>query len=173
MPSNTFEGDLRVTGTLSPLRFNAPAGSITDAAIAVNPNSPIDNGKVKHQFPISYSQTGTISDDTAYLLIARGSSGALITLEAAVTEAVATDLSRTVTIDLQKSSGGGSFSTVLTGTFQFTSSSVLRTVYAATISTPAYLDGDLFRLVITVAGSAGSQAQGLLITLFVAENPSP
>ena len=41
-----------------------------------------------------------------------------------------------------------------------------------TVAVTALVAGDILRLVLTVAGAAGAQAQGLIVTLTVREDPS-
>lgn len=104
------------------------------------------------------------------LFIANGA-GTFDKLEAAVVT-IATGGDRTVNIDLQKSTGGGAFATVLTGTLEFDSADVNLTPTTATFTTTAYSSSDIFKLVITVAGAAGNQALGLIVSTTKSENPN-
>lgn len=98
------------------------------------------------------------------LLFTANQNGTLLTFEAfIVTQATGAD--RTVTVDLQKSTGGGAFSTILTSTIDIDNTTVVRTPIAATFSDTGVIDGDHFKTVVTVAGSAGDQAEGLCATL--------
>lgn len=101
--------------------------------------------------------------------IARAS-GTLKAFEAIIAT-VATGADRTVTVDLQKSTGSGAFATVLSATIGFTNASAVRTIASGTISGTTFVDGDIFQIVVTVAGAAGNQAQGLLVALNFEENP--
>ena len=91
---------------------------------------------------------------------------------AAINGAIATGADRTVTVDLQKSTAGGAFSTVLSSTIGFTNASVLRTPVSGTINSPAYSALDEFRVVVSVAGSASAQATGLIVRAVFSEMPS-
>jgi hypothetical protein len=101
---------------------------------------------------------------TKWLHIVRGGTGALVGFEAAIA-VPADDASRTITVDLHKSTGAAAFATVLSATIGFTNGSVARTATAATINTTALTDGDILEVVVTVAGGAGNQATGLTVTL--------
>jgi hypothetical protein len=52
-----------------------------------------------------------------------------------------------------------------------TSGSTLRTAVAAALSSSALVAGDILRAVVTVSGGAGTQADGLIFDLTVAEAP--
>jgi len=146
--------------------FNPPAGCIGDAAILVG--AGIDDAKLKHRYHEVLSQTGAVVGTTAYLRIVQNT-GAVLSIEAAITETIATGADRTCTVDLQKSTGGAAFASVLSAAIVFNNLSALRTITTGVISTPGLVDGDLLRLVVTVAGVAGAQAAGLLVSVVVKE----
>jgi hypothetical protein len=169
MSTSVFNQDLHVNATLSAKTFNPPTSCITNAAI--QSNAGISASKVVHQFPLYVNQApGTaVVADTSLIHVARAS-GTLLSFEAA-TPTIATGADRTVTIDLQKSTAGGAFATVLSGTIVLDDDSVARVAEAGTFSSTSYVVGDLFQVVVTVAGAAGNQAQGLIVTLWTTENP--
>ncbi|HZT79628.1 MAG TPA: hypothetical protein VFA26_05385, partial [Gemmataceae bacterium] len=135
-------------------------------------NAGIKASKLEGEFSLGYSQTGPVVSDTHYLRIVRGANATVLALQAAITEAVATGADRTVTLDLQKSTGGSAFATILAAPVQFTSGSALRAVSAAVISSASLTAGDVLRLVVTAGGSAGAQAQGLAATVTLREDPN-
>lgn len=139
----------------------ATVAGIVDAEIAANAN--IQSRKLQHRHRANYSQDGTIASDIAYIFIARAT-GSWKSIEAAITETIATGADRTVTIDLKKSTGGGAFASVLSATIVLDSSSVLAVLEAGTFSDTTIADGDVFSLNITVAGVLGNQGQGLVVT---------
>jgi hypothetical protein len=145
-----------------------PDSIVDDDSIESGAN--IAYSKLQHSFPLVYSQpNGTaVVAETRMLHVAKGD-GALLSVEAAVTT-VATGADRTVTVDVQKSTGGGAFATMLSATIVLDDDSVAFTPEAATVSgTNTYSDGDILQVVVTVAGSADAQAQGLVVTTFVYE----
>lgn len=170
MAQDQLNNDVHVNGTLSAKAFNAPASSITNAAIIQN--AGIEATKVVHQQAPSvelFAPGVTITAVTRLLRISRAI-GTLVSVEAIITTA-ATDASRTVTVDLQKSTGAGAFATVLSATIGFTNTSPIRTPVAGTFSATGLVDNDILQIVVTVAGGAGAQAQGLLVTLNVRDEP--
>jgi hypothetical protein len=169
MAQDLLNNDLHVNGTLSCKTFNPPSGSITNAAVLAA--AGIDASKVVSRKSLAVSQApGTaVVAATTHLHIVRAA-GTVVAVEAA-TETPATGADRTVTVDLQKSTSAGAFATVLSAPITLNNTSTARTVYSGAISSTAVVDNDLLRLVVTVAGAAGAQAQGLLVTVTLDENP--
>lgn len=147
-----------------------PSRSIADSLIS--DSAAIAAGKViRHQAIDNelYGPSTTVAALTKDVHIVRGATGTLVGFEAAICGTIATGADRTVTVDLQKSTGAGAFATVCSSTIGFTNASVLRTPVAAVFSSTGLVDGDILRIVVSVAGSAGNQASGLLTTLTMAE----
>lgn len=162
---------LHVRGPLTCERFTPPAGSVTNAA--VEGAAGIEPEKVIHQFPLShYQTTGTaVVAAVQDLHVVRGTTGTVQGFEAAITGAIATGADRTVTVNLHKSTGAAAFASILTAPIVLDDDSVLRTAVAATLASAGLVDGDILRVVVTVAGSADAQAQGLVVTCIVSEDP--
>ena len=154
--------------TVVELEFSG--GGLTDDDISAN--ASIDAGKVGQQFAIDrqlFAEGAAITALASELLhIVHGETGVIAGFEAIITT-VATGADRTANIDLQKSTGGGAFATILTGTILFNDSSTARTVVPAVLSNAAVVDGDILRAVVAVAGSADAQAAGLAVTLSLEE----
>lgn len=82
---------------------------------------------------------------------------------------------RTVSIDLHKSTGGGAFATILTAPIELDSSTTVRTAVAGVLAgsgAPALLAGDILLLVVTLGGSSGDYAEGVVASLHVTEKYS-
>lgn len=163
--------DTHVAGTLTAETMNLPANAVTDTSVIAAAN--IAASKLEHQRAISvelFGPTTTVAALTKLLHVVRGATGSVYAAEAVIITA-ATGGDRTVTVDIQKSTGGGAFATVLTTTINITNGTAVRTAVAAVVnSTPAALvDGDILQAVVTVAGVAGNQALGLLLTVTVKE----
>jgi hypothetical protein len=162
--------DLFINGNLSAKTLTPPAASINDAAILGN--AKIDPTKLRHRntIPIElFGPTTTITALTKWLYGVRGLVGTIIAFDGAIA-VQATGGDRTVTVDLQKSTGGGAFATVLSVTINITSGTVIRTWVAATLSVTSLVAGDILQAVVTVAGAAGAQAQGLTLRLVIDED---
>lgn len=141
-------------------------GKISNAD--VDASADIAASKLIHNQTIDvelYGPTTTVAALTKLLHIAKAS-GTLQSFQGIVVTP-ATGADRTVSIDLKKSTGGGAMTTVLSASIQFTNGSSAFGYEAGTISSATYEQGDVFEAVVTVAGAAGNQALGLLISLGV------
>ena len=145
-----------------------PAGAIGNADIEAG--AAIAATKLQHQFPIHLSVPGTAAALTHIVHVARGA-GTLVSMEAvAATVPTGTGVDFDVTVDVQKSTGGGAFATLLTTTAVIDDGETDRVPVAAVVSgSNTYADGDLLEFIITVSGSVGTQATGLCVTAFVYE----
>ena len=150
-----------------------PGGGVSNNDIAAD--AQIAATKTIHQqvVPVELYPEGTVIAAVASRLVhsCYGSTGSLVALEGSIfTQATGAD--RTVTIDLEKSTGAGAFASVLGTTINITDSTPIRTPQPAVINDTTISDGDIFRLVVTVAGAAGNQAEGLLVNFIFRENPT-
>ncbi len=165
MAQTIIDSDQHVRGTSSCVTLAIPAGTILDAAVGAS--AAIQAKKVVRHQSIDVELFGPATTITALskdIHIVRGATGTLIGFEIACCGTIATGADRTVTVDLHKSTGAGAFATVLSATAGLTNVSVLRTAVAATISGTSLVDGDILRIIVTVAGSASAQALGLIAT---------
>jgi hypothetical protein len=167
-------GDFNVTGTIFAGAMNVPANAISNAQVI--PGANIDGSKVGQENPGAttgyqlFNPTTTVVAITQTLGMALAA-GQIMNMKAFM-EVQATGGDRTVTVDLQKSTGGGAYATILTSTIVITNATAIRTAVAAVLGAGAsYVAGDIFRLVVTVAGVAGAQAQGLTVVVCGKENP--
>jgi hypothetical protein len=168
--SRLDQTDLHIDGRLSSKYFTPPAQSIGSAAI--NTADPLPTAGLVHRHRVCVELFGPTTTITALTKLLAGilGTGTLRAVEV-YTTVQATGGDRTVTIDLQKSTGAGAFATVLTGTIGITNATAIRTAVPGTINTAALVDGDILQMTVAVAGAAGAQAQGLLAVLEWDENP--
>jgi len=173
MPEPTIiRGNVHVGEQLSCATFSPPAGCITNAAIVAA--AAIDASKQEHRWIIPYYQVdGTdVVAATALVHIVRGATCELVAFEAAVATAadgVGVDPYYT-TVNLRRSTGGGEFATVLDAVITLNNAAGATTAVGATIITADGVDGDIYEIVVAVAGSTGNQAQGLVVTLALNED---
>lgn len=150
-----------------------PSGYLKDSH--VNSSAAIAYTKLVAASSIDVELAGPTTAITALdklLHIVRGATATLIGVEVAIVT-VADDASRTATIDIHKSTGGGSFATIMTSTCNISTSTTVRTPVAGVIASPTLVDGDILKAVVTVAGGGGTvNAKGLILTLTIAETPS-
>lgn len=158
---------------MAQVTIDIPTGSLTNAMIKAG--AGISASKtVRHQaIPIElFGPAASVTALTKDIHIVSGSTGTAIRFQATINGAIATDVSRTITVDLHKSSAGGAFSTILSSTIDFTNASVLRTAVAAVFSNTSLVADDMLRIIVTVAGGSGSQATGLFAELVLEETYS-
>jgi hypothetical protein len=167
---NELSGDYNCTGSWN---FSGthliPAGTIRNAEVSAS--AAIAATKLEHQFPIAIELFGPAVSVAALTKLAyavRGATGTIVGFEAFIS-VVADDASRTIDVDLQKSTGGAAFATVCSASADFTNASTVRVPVAATLSSTSLVDGDLLQIVVTVAGGSGNQATGLHATIMLRE----
>jgi len=172
-PSN-FYGDVIFQGSAT-FAGSVVLPSSCVANANVQPAAAIDSSKLIHRFSLSrelFAPGTTIIAVAAALWHVARKGGNVVGIEAAITTA-ATGADRTVTVDLQKSTGGGAFATMLTTTVNITNATAIRTAVAGVVSgAGAFIDGDILQVTVAVAGAAGAQAAGLVVTVDVDQNPN-
>jgi hypothetical protein len=142
-----------------------PDSTVTNAKVTSGTLQADRMRDVRRQISVElFGPAVSVAAVTKWLHIVRGAAGTLVGFEAAIAVA-ADDASRTIDVDLQKSTGAGAFATVCSASADFTNSSAVRTPVAATFSSTSLVDGDILQVVVTVAGGAGNQATGLTVTL--------
>lgn len=163
----TINEDVRINGDLSAATQTLSASSVGDSQ--VKSNAAIVATKLQHRTEFNYKQAnGTaIIAATGDPLTILYKAGTLVKVSACITGAIATGGDRTVNVDVQKGNAANAYATMLTGTIQFTNASALRTVSSATLASTTLAADDQLIIVVTVAGSASAQAQGLLVTVVV------
>jgi hypothetical protein len=156
--------NLVVTGNLT-LPKNSIDGDI------IKDGAGIGAAKIVHRRSLDYQQANgaAIADATVPVVIARGTTGTIIAIEVAILTAAAGD--STVTIDLQKSTGGGAFASVLSAPIAINSSTVVRTPVVGVLSATSFTDGDVLLLVVDATVGTGTLPQGLIVTATVDETP--
>ena len=162
---------ISVTGDAMFRSVSIQTASITNAMVTAG--AAIEATKMRRRYYLNYTQpTGTaVVAETRGLSIIRVATGTIVAVEAVVIGAGATGADRTVNVDVQKGNQSTAFATVLSSTILFNNASTLRAVSAGTLSVTSLADNDQLQVVVTVAGAAGNQAQGLLVTVTVDEDP--
>lgn len=163
-----FLGPVSFGGSLYP-----PAGSVNDDHVSSDANKRIQATKLIHQSrpTVELAAPGSnIAAVTKLHHIVRGATGTIVGFEVAITGAAGGD--RTATVDLQKSTSGGAFATVLTAPITINSTTTIRTAVAATIASASLVDGDILQIVVALGGSSGTQPQGLVATTNLREDPA-
>lgn len=159
----TVIGDLLVNG-------NAIVTGSLKPTVAGFGSSLLTDGPMKCHYQ-QVRGTAVVADTGRTIWVVGGSTATVKRISAVIDGAIATGGDRTVNVDLQKSTGGGAFATILSATIQFTSADTIRTVKAGSLSSTSLVAGDLLQIVVTVAGAAGNQAQGLTVMVDIQEAP--
>jgi hypothetical protein len=172
---NVFQGDVYVTGTLSCGGLDVPAAAIGDAKFSSAASDRLAAAKAIHQFPVSYGQDdgADVASKTTKIHLARGAG---TVLEFAIETTIApagNGCNKQFTVDLQKSTAGGAFSSLLNTPLVIDSTKTALTKYLAVLATtPTYAANDILQEVVTASGNTGNQAQGMLGVAMLAENPA-
>lgn len=171
--SNSFsrlDSNLHVAGNLSAETMDIPSGSIINADVAAT--AAIGAEKLVHRFPVRYSQnqSAVVADAIEGIHIA-AAAGTIASIEVACTSSAPVGDS-TVTVDLEKSTGGGAFASVLSSAITLDNANTVRVLEAGTVSSPAYADGDILRINVNATVGTGTLPTGLVATVTLQENPS-
>lgn len=175
LPTHEIFGNMRLTGNLQVGSVTLPASSIEDANIAAD--ASIGSDKLNHRHVVTHRQkTGAdVATQTEDLYIARAA-GTLRTVNVVVTTAptgssIGTD--KKTVIDIQKGNQSTGFATMLSATITIDQTIAARQVVVGAIAGGgSYAAGDTIRVINTASGSTGTQAQGLVATLNLDEQPS-
>jgi len=170
MTQSVLQSDLHIVGRMTCQTATLPSSCVSNSNVASD--AAIASTKVVHRKQAGYS-TAAASDPatiTVPLMIARYA-GSIDSFDVGPMSQAGTG-DRSVAVDLQKSTGGGAFATVLSGAITINASDAIRSVSAGTISDSALAAGDILQLVITVtAGTTGNYPRGILSTVNYSENP--
>lgn len=164
-------GDVVVGGNFQAKTFTLPTSSVTDTNVATGAN--ISYLKLTHMVLADYAQDSgaDVATKTNVIYCCRSTLGAVVFDVAVVVDTAPTGGDKAYTVDIKRSTGGGAFSSILTGVVTVNSSSTTRSVNVASISGTTYtlVQGDILEAVVTASGSTGSQGQGVRVVARVAE----
>lgn len=167
----TVKDNWHVDGHLSCKTLTLPAAAVANTQ--VSGTADILATKVRHQFPISWSQKDAtdVVSETVLLHIANAD-GDIHAFEVRPT-IVPTGGDKQYTVDIQMAAdGSGSWTTLLSAVITVSTSSTANTLIAGTLTDTSYLNGEAVRIVVTASGSTGSQGQGFVATLWLREKPA-
>ncbi len=165
----TLEGGLVVKGDLIVTaggQIGLPAGSVGDTQVTAT--SPLGVDKTTHQINKTYSQAhgAVVADDTGSLIHIAGNTGVVQSVKVAVR--VIPIGAATVTVDLKKNG-----TTVLTGVVTIDNANVAYTAEGGVITTPGYVAGDFFEVVVDATAGGGTLPQGLGVEVVFREAYTP
>lgn len=164
-----IEADIFCTGNITGRTLTIPDSTILDAAVSAS--ASIQATKLQHQHRVGYSQPNTTATtETRVLYRCYGATASIIEF-CAGSQAIAVG-SATVTFDLQKSTAGGAFATVLSSVITLNSSSVARVAQVATLASASLVAGDLLEVIVTATAAGGTVPTGIFAALTVNEKPA-
>lgn len=165
----------------NPVHFQAPVtfgdtvgvtnGQLGNDAIASG--AAIDAAKLKHRHHVGYGQANgadVVSETKAVYVAKAAGEVHNVTVRP---QTAPTGGDKQFTVDVQKASDGGTYSTILTATIDVDNTSVDNTKQDGTlVGSPTLVAGDSLQVVVTATGSTGSQGQGVIVSIHVDENPA-
>jgi len=170
--TNRIEGDLYVSGTVTPKLFTPPDGSIDNDAIASG--DPIDADKLSNRHAQSYFQADGSDVAAAIVPIAviRGTTGTLKSIEVSCVDAPSGG-DKAFTVDLLVADETTPTpASVLSAPVSYSSTQSDCEVEAGTITSADLEVGDTLLVQVAVSGSTGTQGQGLVVTVTWDETPT-
>lgn len=159
-----FAGDVSFTGSV-----RHASGSVTNDSVAAGAN--IAATKVNQRVHAVHTQAiaAVVAAGTWVVYLAHRAGTVLGVRVYPYTSPTGGDLAYAV--DVKKSTAGGAFASILTGTVAISSADASLTSQDATLSgTPTVIEDDALAVVVTVSGSTGTQGYGLCVDIIVEEN---
>jgi len=149
---NRVVGDMQVTGALVMGSVTLPNSSVTNASVAAA--AGIDADKLDHQHSKCYAQANSAaSDETRIIHVARAAGTVEDFVAGSIAKAVG---DATCTVDLKKNG-----TTILSAVITLDSGNTNRVAEAGTVSTAAYVSGDVFEVVIDGTIGTGTLPTGV------------
>lgn len=164
----TFNEDFLIRANLTAETITAQSGNFSSAWLTtLDQVDPVNN---VFQFPVYYAQEigSVVATATADVFIATEVCN--LASFKVFNSTAPTGGDKAFTVDLQKSTGGGAFATILSAVITRNSSDTDRTTETATISSAALIAGDVLRVVVTASGSTGTQGSGVTAQIMVEQN---
>ena len=164
MPApSTVTGDLVVTGQIVATTNKPTADTVGDSEM--DATDPIGTDKMLKPVKAFFSQAQGTDSTAVTQTVHVGRFGGTINDVRATIETAPTGGDKTVTIDVLKNG-----TTVLSSTQSFSASDANGDVKVATLSVTSYVADDVIEVDIAVAGSTGSQGQGVAVIVDMQEN---
>jgi len=162
-------GDARINGELSAETFVLPNASVTDASVSSSTNIDADKLEMMHKAETTFGVNQDVAPSADIKTIIYEATGAA-TVRRVNAKLHDTGTSTDVKFDLQKAAAGSTtYTTILSGTINFTDADTDNTVKAGSISSAALIAGDSLLLFMDFTSATG--ALGPFAWIEVDENP--
>lgn len=161
--------DVRVNGNLAATSISYPVGGITNAAISSS--AAIAATKLVHQHALRYAQNGgtDVVAATVPIHIARDAAEIVAVTVSPLVAPAGGD--KAVSVDVQLGNAATAFASILSAPISIDSADANRAVVSGDLATFAAVAEDILQVVIAVSGTTGTQAQGLIVTVWIRESP--
>jgi hypothetical protein len=157
-------GNLALTGTAQ-----LPAAAVTDTNVSGTAN--ISQAKIQSRPHATYGQAGGADAANATQVMFRAHKACTVLAAKITPDVVPAGGTKALAVDVKKSTAGGNWTSILTGTGSITANSAARTPVALTLSgTPTLIADDLLQASVTISGSNGTNVQGFLLDVILAED---
>jgi hypothetical protein len=168
MAQTTLPTDLAVTGNLTVqgattlTSLNVANADVSNARVI--PAAGISASKLQHQHWKTYAQPGGSTTATQRFTIHVGTGTAGTVLGFIAGQIVASLTTATVSVDLKKNGTSILSAPIALGT------TAAYVTLAATISSAAYVAGDVFEVVVTASASGGTLGEGVFAQMLATES---
>ena len=163
---NRINGDLEVSGTTRLMgAVTMPSGTIVNAT--VSGSAAIGSEKLEHRFSPCFGQANAAATaETKIIHLARGA-GVVLAFSVGAIAAATGD--STVTVDLQKRTGGGAWASLLNATVSFAAADTVGPKAGSLVADPSYAADDQLRIVQTVSAGTGTLPTGMYASAEIRE----
>lgn len=168
MAESVVQGDYFFNGNLRAVSMTAPNNSVGNAQVLAGANLAADKLEHRYQWELAQPNT-TATTETRVVGRCYGATGSVRGFHAG--SIVANLTTATVTVDLQKSTGGGAFASILTAAITLNNATTARTAVAGTLASTTLVQGDLLQIVITATAAGGTLATGVFAFVTVDSLP--
>jgi len=154
-----FQGAVTFSGGVT-----LPAGSVLNAGIGAN--AAIEVTKMRHRYKEILNIGSTIEVTAILFPVATIEAAGSIESFEVFPPSVPTPSPDTIgySIDLEKSTGGSTFVSILAAALTIGASDTDKVIRAATITTSTLSDGDALQIRVLLTGSSGTQGKGMVAT---------
>jgi hypothetical protein len=158
--SNRIVGDLHVAGNLTADSLAVPNSSVTNEKVAAG--AGIDASKLDHQNIVVFAQANTTAAAETRAVYVAHAAGTIEEFEAGSIAACTGNA--TITVDLKKNG-----TTVLSAVITLDSGNTAYVVEAGTVSSAAYVAGDVLTVVVAVNAGTGALGTGVFARAMLRE----
>ena len=164
-----LNGDLRINGALAPDEIDLPDGCLADRNVIPYTEIPAEN--CEHQHAVSYWQENGI-DVVGESIVVHTFRAAGKIIAVSVLPIVPPTGAKTINVDVRRGNHGSDYASILSASVLIDASSAARMPRTGllTVADTPVADGDTLEIVVTVAGSTGTQGQGLNVVIWIREN---